>query len=639
MSGTTKQEKDRKKAALEELLEKTRAEFEKSYAGVWDEASAEITEFDGLPADPDTVRSGTNSKMEVETPEPKPVVGLQVPDRAVGNKWKRTVAAAKGWTEGQSSASADSTENFALVTATYSTMVELSSSDEAPDAPPSLPLVMGYQAGGDGGGSQKGASSAAASSASSLPPVTGDHAGGRGGVLVIVGGHSSAASSSSPPGGGGPALTKKERVALSKSQQMEKRDMKVLARPICDLPESWVKATWPKVDCTQCGFVDHWKGMENHLLNDSWERVFSCNGCIMRREDLPDTAVTASWIVTNHPGFQRKSMQVAAFNHARDNGKKEFPMMGRSGIRQLQRDSLVELFAPLADAFSRKRQHMEVLGSRHAHHQALALKLKSVTTTAERDVILSELDAVFQRDFLLAFADSTPEVQDRFHLASSYSDEWVSSPAGHLRMWYICRGRTGGWDVSTLSSAECLRLITSKKWDTLYEDPLAPGQRWWCSCGTRFKCRYGVICEIETRGIEGTQYARAWPPNEHVEDGRALFYQDTIKPSSPEDLYEQVPVVGPQCSAGMITIHDEAKGEYVIDRAFDASLPVWEWAHMFFLCGVVLPEEISKKEAKKRSNEVWYGPEATAQRLAEKTAAKSKKDGDWAAWEESCRKK
>jgi hypothetical protein len=164
MSGTNsdtpvgmQQEKDRKKAALEELLEKTRAEFEKSYAGVWDEASAEIRmthQFDGLPADPDTARSGTNSKMEVETPEPKPV-GLQVPDRAVGNKWKRT-AAAKGWTEGQSSASAASTENFALVTAPYSTMVELSSSDEAPDAPPSLPPVTGYQAGGDGGGSQKG---------------------------------------------------------------------------------------------------------------------------------------------------------------------------------------------------------------------------------------------------------------------------------------------------------------------------------------------------------------------------------------------------------------------------------------------------------------------------------------------------
>jgi hypothetical protein len=636
MSGTgsntpvgMQQEKDRKKAALEELLEKTRAEFEKSYAGVkgskeeWDEASAEIRmthQFDGLSADPDTARSGTNSKMEVETPEPKPV-GLQVPDRAVGNKWKRT-AAAKGWTEGQSSASAASTETFALVTAPYSTMVELSS-DEAPDAPPSLPPVTGYQAGGDGGGSQKGASSAAASSASSLPPVTGYQAGGGGGVLVI---------------GDGPALTKKERLALSKSQQMENRDMKELARPICDLPESWVKATWPKVDCTQCGFVDSWKRMENHLLNDSWERVFSCNGCIMRRENLPDKSVTASWIVTNHPGFQRKSENVAAFNHARDNAKKEFPMMGRSGIRQLQRNALVELFAPLADAFSRKRQHMEVIGSTHAHHQALALKLKSVKTTAEREEVLSELDAVFQRDFLLAFADSTPEVQDKFHLASSYSDEWVSSPAGHFRMWYICRGGTG-WDASTQSSVECLRLITSKKWDTLYEDPLAPGQRWWCSCGTRFKCKYGVICEIETRGIEGTQYARAWPPNEHVEDGRALFYQDTIKPSSPEDLYERVPVVGPQCSAGMITIHDEAKGEYVIDRAFDASLPLWEWVHMFFLCGVQLPEEISKKEAKKRANEAWYGPEATAQRLAETTAAKSKKDGEWAAWEESRRKK
>ncbi len=67
MSGTDtpvgmQQEKDRKKAALEELLEKTRAE----YAGVWDEASAEIRmthQFDGLSADPDQARSGTKSEL------------------------------------------------------------------------------------------------------------------------------------------------------------------------------------------------------------------------------------------------------------------------------------------------------------------------------------------------------------------------------------------------------------------------------------------------------------------------------------------------------------------------------------------------------------------------------------------------
>jgi hypothetical protein len=53
---------------------------------------------------------------------------------------------------------------------------------EAPDAPPSLPPVTGYQAGGDGGGSQKGASSAGASSSS--PPVTGASSDGADLILV-----------------------------------------------------------------------------------------------------------------------------------------------------------------------------------------------------------------------------------------------------------------------------------------------------------------------------------------------------------------------------------------------------------------------------------------------------------------------
>ena len=166
---------------------------------------------------PRTVGDKHQFEDEGGDPAPKPV-GLQVPDRAMGNKRKRLLSGAKGWTEGQLSASAASTEGFALVTAPYSTVIDLSS-DEAPDAPPSLPLVTGYQAGGDGGGSQKGASSAGASSSS--PPVTG--ASSDGAYFILVTERKVQSTTLAPTSG--VVLTRKERIVLSKQEQMEKRDM------------------------------------------------------------------------------------------------------------------------------------------------------------------------------------------------------------------------------------------------------------------------------------------------------------------------------------------------------------------------------------------------------------------------------
>jgi hypothetical protein len=147
-------------------------------------------------------------------------------------------------------------------------------------------------------------------------------------------------------------------------------------------------------------------------------------------------------------------------------------------------------------------------------------------------------------------------------------------------------------------------MITSKKWDKLYEDPLHIGQRWSCSCCTRYMAAYGVICELRTRGVEGVQYSKTEVPDGHVQDARALFFEDTINPESPGKLYAKVPAVGPTCTEGVITIRNLEPGEYTITKAFDKQLPNFEWADLLHLCGKTLPPTSQEQKviAKKLAN-------------------------------------
>jgi hypothetical protein len=176
---------------------------------------------------------------------------------------------------------------------------------------------------------------------------------------------------------------------------------------------------------------------------------------------------------------------------------------------------------------------------------------------------------------------------------------------------------------------QCRRIISSKYWDTLQEDPFARrGQRWMCSCGTFYRSAFGVICEMKVRGVEGVQFTKAEPPSDHVQDMLAMFYEDNCKPTWPEDLYDKV-------TAYIIKPYNLEKMEYTISRKHDQQLPVWDWNQMFNFCGIKLPPApLSKKEKNAANAKLWAEEEAekNTQAQAINDAAgklKAARTGNW----------
>ena len=159
-------------------------------------------------------------------------------------------------------------------------------------------------------------------------------------------------------------------------------------------------------------------------------------------------------------------------------------------------------------------------------------------------------------------------------------------------MWYVCRGHTA-WDDKKNAHTECLNIITSKKWGTLYEDPMAPGQRWTCPCGTRYRAGFGVICEINVKGLAGTIYMKAEVPDQHVEDSRAVFYEKKFGAQTTQELYNMVPVCAPTLG-NIIFEKDAANGVYGITAEDDAKLATFAWYQIFNMRGATLPQKIKK---------------------------------------------
>ncbi len=143
-------------------------------------------------------------------------------------------------------------------------------------------------------------------------------------------------------------------------------------------------------------------------------------------------------------------------------------------------------------------------------------------------------------------ADANSPLHWRFMQAAQYSDEWVelrggkdkSRLIGKFTSFYICRGKLGS------PTDFCWSVIPSKEWERKMEDPLASKQRWYCnSCGARYKTAWGMLIEILT--ADAVMYVQADIPDMNVEDIRAMYLEDRLKPTDPEDLYARIRDLAP----------------------------------------------------------------------------------------------
>ena len=135
----------------------------------------------------------------------------------------------------------------------------------------------------------------------------------------------------------------------------------------------------------------------------------------------------------------------------------------------------------------------------------------------------------------IAFADKG-EHQSRFVNAADYADEWAED----FKAWYICHaGQAAGW-------GNCNTLIQSKLWETLHDDPMATGQRWYCrNCGGKYKTRYGVLIEWKLQGIAHYLLAELPPP--HLLDVKGMIIEARFGENcgTAAELFELIPTMEP----------------------------------------------------------------------------------------------
>ena len=95
--------------------------------------------------------------------------------------------------------------------------------------------------------------------------------------------------------------------------------------------------------------------------------------------------------------------------------------------------------------------------------------------------------------------------------AADYSDEWFRTTKGGFRVYYFCAA--GG------AVYPCLTLTLSDMWDRLHAAMDATSQRWYCpACKTRYKTKYGVLCEMFGSDPSIAYYAKAEFPPDSLRD-------------------------------------------------------------------------------------------------------------------------
>ena len=168
------------------------------------------------------------------------------------------------------------------------------------------------------------------------------------------------------------------------------------------------------------------------------------------------------------------------------------------------------------------------------------------------------------------------------NLAASYTDEWVRTPNGHFRHYYICLANAG------TEYGPCLHMIASKMWPRLHQtEAWVKGQRYYCRINSwgqdhRYHAKYGVIVEIR-RGKQ-IFYCRGPVPDETKHDIMALKYQQQHgRDLTPAELYARIPTVMPTTTEIVLPVNEE-KGVYKLKSVeIYNSLPVWSWNQIFNL--------------------------------------------------------
>ena len=374
--------------------------------------------------------------------------------------------------------------------------------------------------------------------------------------------------------------------------------------------------------CEQCGKTDHWRKLKavwtcerKQFTKDDppdlWSVEYFCIPCIAKEENRPEQEVLVE--VLGIP-MAAKKWRAGKFAEACEQKRAEFEMADASNhkIRVVVREEfLQELLAPLSEYLFRKGELLEKVCKDVGRHQHLCEALSRCTTLAEEKAIMAEMELLEVDDKYMAY-ESKGEDQHKWIAAASYSDAWtmIYDKAGVLRgcilSWYVCFGNSRDSGPPQWIKCPCCRVTPSKDWDTLHEDPMAAGQRWYCdpnTCNTRYNAGWGQLVQCnrwnkkENRMDE--MYMRAEVPPWDMEDVRAAWTEDNIEAATSMELYERVQRIVPAQSS-LVVPDPTLKGQMKLTskEAFYA-LPEFSWWEIFGIMGVPAPNGCKDPNAPK----------------------------------------
>ena len=357
-----------------------------------------------------------------------------------------------------------------------------------------------------------------------------------------------------------------------------------------------------------CGLIEVWKRMVNRWDPETETRTRTCWRCVLAREDdVHDEAEARHWIIRASPDFKRKEKQWGEFKQAKQMVATHFPLLSTSKSKHMATMSCMsELFGELADQIVKKHKQMLFLEQKHEGYLKLLAEMKTCTDAGRVKELVKELDSFLQREPLLGFASKGSQ-QWEYQMASTYADDFISKAGNWMRLYYVCLANQGYGKL-------CLKVLPNKTWEPKSGSWLNP-KGYYCICESSYKSTWGCVAEIRAPGIDGIFYARTPIPDEHIMDVRAMYHEDTLKPTSPQDLYDRVPTAAPTATALLLPIAGHT-GSFQIESqaAFDA-MPNFEWHQIFNMHGCEMPPKPpTKKEAKRLRAEAWAAAEATKQR-------------------------
>ena len=155
-------------------------------------------------------------------------------------------------------------------------------------------------------------------------------------------------------------------------------------------------------------------------------------------------------------------------------------------------------------------------------------------------------------------------------------DQWFEKDGSAFNVYYMCKAGAAG--------EECFTLTLSTEWERLHDDPIATGQRWYCSCGAKYKTKYGVLTELIIE--KSAYYVMAEFPPQSLCDAKFMAIQEKFKRvSTAEELLASSPQITPSAIGSVLT-PTLKHGEFKINKAMFEGLPSFNWFQLYNLSQV-----------------------------------------------------